>query len=337
MVKSLTTATIRSHNSAKKRPSSTVEGATAKRRGRQSGFKVKKKVNKGQFVAKNKSPSITNDGAPNISRPVTQTTRTTRSTSSSSGTSNSTSTTARRSSATTTHQPTQHTRNNPGRPRREPIVPQNYIKDSAQYSPVQKRQKNTFVDNLKETNKQQFDTIKKLRKKCREADSVGTNPTSIIDPPVFDVQPAVINDDAVLSTQNVQKMIKQLLRNSSSSNSNELQTVFRHLGCDVMGRVSDETHMNKLAIGMRLLLDLHFHNCTEEQRAHVFGKVLFNGKIFNQEYTNLIATTVSKYVSTTIFSSVSLLKAMDMSSGGFNQTGIRTYAHIQNNKWIFCK
>lgn len=282
---------------------------------------------------KNKSSPTSNDGAPNthapISRPTTRTTQTTRSTSSNNATSTSTSTsTARRSSTTT--QPTQHTRSRRLLRVNRPQPNRYHLQVFANNQPP--RENNAFKD-LQETAKQQFDTIKKLRKRCREAESisVGTNPTSIIDPPVFDVQPAVINDDAVLSTRNVQKMIKQLLRNSSSSNSNELQTVFRHLGCDVKGRVSDETHMNKLAIGMRLLLDLHFHNCTEEQRAHVFGKVLFNGKIFNQEYTNLIATTVSKYVSTTIFSSVSLLKAMDMSSGGFNQTGIRTYAHIQNN------
>jgi len=282
---------------------------------------------------KNKSSPTTADGAPNthtaLSRP---TTRTTRSTSSSNNATSTSTSTARRSSTTQPIQSTRHTRNNGRLLRVDRPEPTRYKPEL--FANNQPPRENTTIQDKNETIIQQKCTIKCLRKQCRElcrrldhAQLLGIDHTTTGDRPV--INPAVLPDDD-LSAADINHIIKRLLHNGGSNN-DYCRQVFDALGLISSGKVKADTRKENLAKGIRLLIDLHFNNVPMKDRAHIMGGVLFNGRIFNEEYTHLIATTITKTVTSTVFSPVAMVKAMDVSSAG-NDTSNNEIAMIEKNK-----
>ena len=92
---------------------------------------------------------------------------------------------------------------------------------------------------------------------------------------------------------------------------NELANVLHSLGPDQSGHISNVTGKEKLVEGMQLLIEYHFGNYAEAERADIVGELMFNGKLFRKETSNQVAAKVTRSATSAIFLSVRHLRTSD--------------------------
>jgi hypothetical protein len=133
-----------------------------------------------------------------------------------------------------------------------------------------------------------------------------------------------------LSGDEVKAFAKRKLYNNEGREK-ELHNVLHSLGLSRDGKFkpSKEESKEKLLIGFQLLVDIHFKNYCNQERADIVGEALFNGQLFGSEGANYVATKVAKTTTSRIFSTIALLRCMDRSAGALNDSAIDQYAKIE--------
>ena len=109
----------------------------------------------------------------------------------------------------------------------------------------------------------------------------------------------------------------------------QLHDVMHHLGMDTEGRLTNQASKLQMVKGMQAMINYHLGHLNQQQQADTLGEMLFNGHLFGKECANHVATTVTKSVTTCIFSSVALLKCTDSFGGALNHSGVAQYQSIE--------
>ena len=106
---------------------------------------------------------------------------------------------------------------------------------------------------------------------------------------------------------------------------------FVALGLDREGRLTKEQRKEKLATGVRLLIEVHFGRYTEFERADILGELAVNSKLFGTEASNRMSAKVAASVNSCMFSATRLLELIDTSAGSTNDTCCSEIAGIEKN------
>ena len=112
----------------------------------------------------------------------------------------------------------------------------------------------------------------------------------------------------------------------------QLCQVFDALGLGQdLGRVTNESKKDKLAKGIRALMDIYFDKYDENIHADLLGEILFNARIFSKCASDKASLKTTRSVSSCIFNVIALLKAIDSKSGALNYSAVDEYAHIEDD------
>ena len=109
----------------------------------------------------------------------------------------------------------------------------------------------------------------------------------------------------------------------------QLHDMMHHLGMDTEGRLTNQASKLQMVKGMQAMINYHLGHLNQQQQADTLGELLFNGHLFGKACANHVATTVTKSVTTCIFSSVALLKCTDSFGGALNHSGVAQYQSIE--------
>ena len=104
-----------------------------------------------------------------------------------------------------------------------------------------------------------------------------------------------LDEPSSVSPKKLKDYMEGTLRNRNPSD-DELVNVLHSLGLYQSGSISDATDKERLGKGMQFLIGCHFGNYAEAEWADIVGELMFNGKLFGKETSNLVATKVTRSV-----------------------------------------
>ena len=138
------------------------------------------------------------------------------------------------------------------------------------------------------------------------------------------------------TSESISGFVKTALKSGDSHDINpgDLVRVFKALGLDRNGIMSDESSQEKLETGIKMLLDIHFVKKDVKARAECIAKALFINKNFGVDACNEVAFNITRSVTSCIFTSVALLKSMDLKTGSLNDCAISQYAQIEKESGL---
>jgi hypothetical protein len=132
------------------------------------------------------------------------------------------------------------------------------------------------------------------------------------------------------------QLIHDAIKGSNKVSAIYVQSILGALYLNEKGRVSDEEKSERLAKGIRELINFHFENKTEKKRAEILGGILFDGNLVGEDGATHIATSVASSVTRQVFTPQAILKAIDSScQGSMNDCSVSDYACIEKEQDLF--
>ena len=95
----------------------------------------------------------------------------------------------------------------------------------------------------------------------------------------------------------INSFVDSLMKDAGASE-RQIVAVCVALGLDREGRLTKVQRKEKLATGVRLLIDLHFGRYTEIERADILGELAVNSKLFGTEAAQIACPQKSRHLST---------------------------------------
>ena len=144
-----------------------------------------------------------------------------------------------------------------------------------------------------------------------------------------------ITDDFLddLSHEEMSSFLKKFL-GSSDPRDSQIRSILADIGLACTGRRSRKASVESCVKGWARLLDYHLGNYSPRDRANIVGEMVFNSKLLSADERNHAACEVAKSVTSSIFSSIALLRSMDISGGSLNDRAIHQYARLEKEQGL---
>ena len=111
-----------------------------------------------------------------------------------------------------------------------------------------------------------------------------------------------------------------------------MRSIMADVGLVCNGRRSRRASIANCTKGWSRLLEYHLGNYSPSDRANIVGEMVFNSTLLSADERNLTACEVAKSVTSSIFSSIALLRSMDISGGSLNDRAIHQYARLEKEQ-----
>ena len=96
-----------------------------------------------------------------------------------------------------------------------------------------------------------------------------------------------------MDAKDIHKFVGKVM-NGYNASDKEIVAMFVSLGLDKDGRLTNKEKKDKMATGVRMLLDLHFGRYSEKEQANILGELAVNSKLFGTEAANSMSATIDE-------------------------------------------
>ena len=135
--------------------------------------------------------------------------------------------------------------------------------------------------------------------------------------------------------QSLSKLFEGMLTGDIAGIRENFNVLVQDLRLTKGGRVTDEVRSERLATGIKTLLEYHFGGKRDNKKAEILGNILLSGAVVEKESSNKVVRDIASSVARTVFTPQAICKSIDVSNGSLNDRAVSDMARIEVNENLF--